>query len=100
MREGMVRRRGLMSGGERLLVDLPETAGRTLAASPRTRCSGKANLMNELLAAARTTKTPRRAWTSGFRGRHNPARGRAAPRGHLSQRACGRSFVVCEHAFR
>ena len=60
MREGMVRRRGLMSGGERLLVDLPETptAGRTLAASPRTRCSGKANLMNELLAAARTTKTP------------------------------------------
>ena len=68
MREGMVRRRGLMSGGERLLVDLPETptAGRTLAASPRTRCSGKANLMNELLAAARTTKTPRRAWTSGF----------------------------------
>ena len=48
MREGMVRRRGLMSGGERLLVDLPETptAGRTLAASPRTRCSGKANLMN------------------------------------------------------
>ena len=43
MREGMVRRRGLMSGGERLLVDLPETptAGRTLASSPRTRCSGK-----------------------------------------------------------
>ena len=38
MREGMVRRRGLMSGGERLLVDLPETptAGRTLTASPRT----------------------------------------------------------------
>ena len=27
MREGMVRRRGLMSGGERLLVDLPETHG-------------------------------------------------------------------------
>ena len=102
MREGMVRRRGLMSGGERLLVDLPETptAGRTLAASPRTRCSGKANLMNELLAAARTTKTPRRAWTSGFRGRQNTDRGRAAPRGHLSQRTCGRSFVVCERTFR
>ena len=74
MREGMVRRRGLMSGGERLLVDLPETptAGRTLAASPRTRCSGKANLMNELLAAARTTKTPRRAWTFSFSGRQGP----------------------------
>ena len=27
MREGMVRRRGLMSGGERLLVDLPENGG-------------------------------------------------------------------------
>ena len=102
MREGMVRRRGLMSGGEHLLVDLPETptAGLTLAASPGTRCSGKANLMNELLAAARTTKTPRRAWTSGFRGRQNTDRGRAAPRGHLSQRACGRSFVVCERAFQ
>ena len=49
-----------MSGTDVLLVDLPETptAGRTLAASPRTRCSEKANLTNELLAAARTTKTP------------------------------------------
>ena len=74
MREGMVRRRGLMSGGERLLVDLPETptAGRTLAASPRMRCSGKANLMNELLAAARATKTPRRVRAVVFEGPPNP----------------------------
>ena len=102
MREGMVRRRGLMSGGEHLLVDLPETptAGRTLAAVPQARVALYACLKDDLHEGAPATKTPRRAWTSGFRGRQNTDRGRAAPRGHLSQRACGRSFVVCERTFR
>ena len=77
MREGMVRRRGLTSGGERLLVDLPETptAGRTLAAVPRARVALYACLKDDLHEGAPATKTPRRAWTFSFSGRQGPRGG-------------------------
>ena len=74
MREGMVRRRGLTSDGERLLVDLPETptAGRTLAAVPQARVALYACLKDDLHEGVRATKTPRRAWTFSFSGRQGP----------------------------
>ena len=74
MREGMVRRRGLTSGGERLLVDLPETptAGRTLAVVPQARVALYACLKDDLHEGVRATKTPRRAWTFSFSGRQGP----------------------------
>ena len=60
MREGMVRRRGLTSGGERLLVDLPETStlGRMLVVLLHMNRGGRGDFASELRATAKPMTTP------------------------------------------